>query len=139
VVFGGATTLTESSSAFVYDTDNTRLGVGTPTPAHRLEVAFGDIAVTSGNLLINTAGNGLVIKEGTDARMGNTTLSGGTVFVSNTLITAATRIFLTRRTIGSGFPGFIYAPSPSPGSGFTINSTNALDDSDVRWLLVESQ
>jgi hypothetical protein len=93
----------------------------------------------NGDLKFNVEGSSVVIKEGTNARMGNATMSGGAVFVSNTLVTASTRIFLTRRNIGSGFPGFIHAGNPDPGNGFTINSTNALDDSAVRWLLVEAQ
>lgn len=90
----------------------------------------------SGNVSLNVAGQGLKVKEGTNATMGVATLVGGTVTVSTTKVTANSRIFLTRQnasgTIGS--PGI---SARSAGTSFTITSTNILDTSDVAWLIME--
>jgi hypothetical protein len=68
------------------------VGIGTPIPLEVLDV--------SGNIQLKTAGNGIKIKEGSNARMGTATLVGGTVAVANTSVTTATRVFISRSTTG---------------------------------------
>ena len=98
--------------------------------------------LTTGNLRMNTnlqlakAGSGLQIKEGTNARMGQAILSGGTKTVSNTSVTANTRIFLSRVTAGTS-PGEL-SYTISSGTNFTISSTQAGDNGTVNWLLIEA-
>lgn len=95
--------------------------------------------LNNGNLSFTTAGNGILIKEGSNARMGVSTLVGGTVTVSNTSITANTRIFLTKQS--SGTPVALGALSESArvaATSFTITSDNVTDTSNVAWLLIES-
>ena len=89
-----------------------------------------------GNWIGLTAGAGFKIAEGSDARMGKSTLVGGTVTVSNATITNNTRIFLTNQN-GAGTPGFLYVSARSAGTSFTITSSSGTDTSDVAWLLVE--
>ncbi|WP_435215933.1 glycosyl hydrolase family 28-related protein [Streptomyces sp. bgisy034] len=86
-------------------------------------------------LNIGSAGGGVAIAEGANARMGVSTLVGGTVTVANTSITANTRVVPVRQATG-GTPGHL-SITKDPGVGFTINSSNAADTSDVLWLLLE--
>lgn len=90
---------------------------------------------TSGNLVGVTAGIGLKVKEGSNARMGAATLVAGTVTVNNTSVTANTRIFLSRSTTGGTTGDLSYTISAS--TSFTINSSSATDTSTVNWLLIE--
>lgn len=91
--------------------------------------------LSGGDLASQTAGVGLRIKEGSNARMGTATLVAGTVTVSNTSVTANSRIFLSRNTTG-GTTGHL-STTIVAGTSFTINSSNALDTSVVAWLLIE--
>lgn len=89
-----------------------------------------------GDFRISVAGKGLRIAEGANARMGVSTLVAGTVTVANTSVTANTRIFLTRSTVG-GTLGHL-SHTKSNGVSFTINSSSATDTSVIQWLLIES-
>lgn len=88
------------------------------------------------NVKLNNVGNGIYIKEGTNATSGLATLVGGTITVSNTLVTANSRIHLTTQNPG-GTVGFVYISSRSVGTSFTITSLSPLDTSDVAWLIIE--
>jgi hypothetical protein len=92
--------------------------------------------LTTADLDIATAGRGLQIKEGSNARMGIATLAGGTVTVNNTTITGSTRVFVFVQSAG-GTQGFLRIASVSPGASFTITSTSGSETSQVAWLLVE--
>ena len=85
--------------------------------------------------ICGTAGGGVQIKGGTNARIGTATLVGGTVTVNNTSVTANTRIILSRETTG-GTTGNLSSTRVN-GTSFTINSSNAADTSTIAWLLVE--
>jgi phage baseplate assembly protein gpV len=98
-----------------------------------------------GNLAITTVGKGLQIKEGTNAKAATATLSSGTVTVSNTSVTANSRILLTRQSNGSGTTaiGALGIGSISTGASFVINSylNNASiasgDNSIVYYNIIE--
>lgn len=94
-----------------------------------------DITAT-GNMVISTAGSGLSIKEGSNAKMGQSTLVAGTVTVSTTAVTASSRIFLTHATAGTS-PGTLSVGTTIAGTSFDINSTELTDDSIVNWMIVE--
>lgn len=99
----------------------------------------GTFAVFSGAaaaLDLGTAGGGIAITEGANARMGVATLVGGTVVVSNTSVTADTRIFLTCQAPG-GTPGFLRVSARTAATSFTILSSSGTDTSVVGWLLME--
>jgi hypothetical protein len=116
-----------------------RLGSGAAAPDTVLSRPNANqLQLTTADLDIATAGRGLQIKEGTNARMGTAVLGGGTgqALVSNTSVTANTRIFLTTLTPG-GTPGFLRVGGISAGSSFSIISSNTADTSTVAWLLVE--
>lgn len=86
-------------------------------------------------LNLGGAGGGIAIAEGTNARMGVSTLAAGTVTVANTSVTATTRIVPVRQAAG-GTLGHL-SVLHDPGVGFTITSSSATDASTVAWLLVE--
>lgn len=96
-----------------------------------------DLQLTA-NLLINTAGKGISIKEGSNARMGLATLSSGTIVVTTTAVTANSRIFVTAQTLGTITVPVGYSISArSAGTSFTILSGNLTDTSTVAWQIVE--
>lgn len=88
------------------------------------------------NISISTAGYGLKIKEGSNAKMGTSVLVAGTVTVSNTSVTATSRIMLTAQDNG-GTIGFLSISARTAATSFTILSSSALDTSTVAWMIVE--
>lgn len=90
---------------------------------------------------ISNVGSGLLIKEGTNARMGRATLtpvllSPSVVTVSNNTVTASTEIFLCSN-VPSGGPGVLSVTARTAGVSFTISSSAIGDTSIVSWLLIE--
>ncbi len=109
--------------------DQGNLGIDTTTPVQKVDV--------NGNIQMNTAGNGLYIKEGSNATMGTATLSAGTVVVSTTKVTANSRIFLTVNGGTLTNVGAVYVSARTAGTSFTITSLNILDASNVAWAILE--
>lgn len=91
---------------------------------------------TDGDWAILTAGRGLRVKEGTNAKAGLAVLVGGTLVVNTTAVTANSRIYLTTNTPG-GTPGWLQVSARVAGTSFTILSSNGADTSSVAWLIVE--
>lgn len=128
----GATTFTPSvSAAIIADNGDTVLDIAA------FQVAGSTVARVDvdGNFATNVAGVGFKIKEGANARMGTATLVGGTVTISNTSVTANTRIFYSISTAG-GVQGFL-STTQSAGVSFTINSSSVADTSSLVWELKE--
>lgn len=84
---------------------------------------------------IGSAGGGIAVKEGANARMGVATLVAGAVTVANTSVTANTRVLTFRQGAG-GTLGHLSA-TKTAGASFTITSSSATDTSVVAWLLIE--
>ena len=89
----------------------------------------------SGNLLVTTAGTGLRVKEGANAKQGIATLIGGTVVVSNTSVTSSSRIQLTGQD--NNVAGALRVSARSAGTSFTITSNNASDSGVVAYFITE--
>lgn len=87
-------------------------------------------------LIAGTAGGGLAIAEGTNARSGTAVLVGGSKVVANTSITTNSRIHLTSNADG-GTPGWLRVSTRTAGTSFTIQSSSASDTSTVAWMIVE--
>ncbi|MCZ4506933.1 glycosyl hydrolase family 28-related protein [Streptomyces sp. ActVer] len=85
---------------------------------------------------MGSAGGGIAIKEGTNARMGVATLVAGTVTVTNTSVTANTRVASFRQA-GGGTLGHLSATKIN-GTSFTITSSSNADTSTVAWILFEA-
>ena len=90
----------------------------------------------AGNIEINTLGAGLQVKEGSNAKMGTSTLVAGTVTVSTTAVTATSRIFLTSQADG-GTVGFQRVSARTAATSFTITSSSGTDTSTIAWFIVE--
>lgn len=137
VIFSNGTTLVEDNANFNFDPGSESLFVGGNVTAGGSLVVDVD-AYISGNLSLITEGSGLLIKEGSDATMGQVTLAGGTATVLTNKVTSNSRIFLSVEK-PSGVPGFISAPfaARSDNVSFQINSTSALDTSNVYWLIIQ--
>lgn len=71
-----------------------------------------------------------------DNRMGAATLVAGTVTVANRIVTANSRIFLTRATTGGTTGHLSY--TISAGASFTITSSSNTDTSVINWLIMEA-
>lgn len=80
--------------------------------------------------------NNLRIHEGSNAAMGTATLTAGSVVVSNTRVTATSRIFLTSQLDG-GTPGWLRVSARTTGTSFTITSSSNTDTSTVAYLIAE--
>lgn len=110
------------------------------TPAGELQFNHNNITSlvmdAAGNATLRVVGAGYRIKEGVNAKQGIAVLAAGTVTVSNTAVTANSRIFLTAQADG-GTPGFLRVSARVAGAGFTILSSNALDTSTVAYEIFE--
>lgn len=89
-----------------------------------------------GNLSITTAGKGLLVKEGSNAKQGTATLTAGAAVVANTSVTATSRILLTSQADG-GTPGFLRVSARTAGTSFTITSSSGTDTSTVAYQIFE--
>ncbi|MGW7688834.1 hypothetical protein ACWGMA_08060 [Streptomyces asiaticus] len=98
--------------------------------------AANQLSLTTADLRIATAGRGLMVAEGSNAKMGTATLTAGTATVSTTAVTANSRIFLTNQALG-GTAGFLRVSARTAGTSFTITSSSGSDTSVVAWMLVE--
>jgi hypothetical protein len=99
--------------------------------------ANGDYTVT-GNLIAATAGKGLQVKGGSNAKIGTGTLTAGTATISTTAVTANSRIFVTDTNTGSLVNvGSLVVSAKNAGTSFVVTSTNALDVSTFDWMIVE--
>ncbi len=93
---------------------------------------------TATNALDLTGVNGGIrIASGSNGRIGTFTLSGGTVAVSNTGVTANTKV-LFFPTSTSAALGAWDVESITASTGFTINSTNLADANTGWYLLIEA-
>jgi heat shock protein HslJ len=131
----------------VFTTGNVTLSSGNLVlTSGNATLTSGNLTLTNGNISLGTAGKGLSIKAGANARIGTGTLVGGTLAIANTSCTANTRVFIQctdAKTGTGGVPGHLEAVVAA-GVGFTVNSYDnagapqAADVSDFCWLLVES-
>jgi hypothetical protein len=89
-------------------------------------------ATLANNLAVN---GGVQVKGGTNARIGQATLSGGTATVSNTSVTTNTRFVLTSRSTSN--VGALTVGTVTAGASFVVNSSNALDAGTFDYTLIE--
>lgn len=118
-----------TSGRSVFDEDNVLPYLDTQT-------AYGPVRIGRSSFAIRDAGHGLRVAEGANAKQGVVTLSSGAAVVSNTSVTANSRIFLTGQKDG-GSPGFLRVSTRVPGASFTIASSNPNDFSTVAYEIFE--
>jgi hypothetical protein len=93
-------------------------------------------SLTFGGLDISLAGQGLKVAEGSNAKQGTFTLTGGiSQAVPNTSVTANSRIFLGEQVAG-GTPGLIGVASRIAGTSFTVSCV-ATDTSTYAYEIFE--
>jgi hypothetical protein len=133
----GTTTARMRSSGLSYFTGgNVAIGTTTDDGINKLQVT--GVSAFTGDVKLTTAGNGVYIKEGTNATMGVATLSAGTVVISTTKVTASSRIQLTIQSLGTvSVPKAIGVTSRSAGTSFTITSADNTDTSSIAWMICE--
>lgn len=128
----------DTTSRLVIDADgelNWGPGGGGSTDVQMSRTAANTLGLNA-DFAITLAGKGLKVKEGSNAKMGTSTLVAGTVTVATTAVTATSRVFLTVQTAG-GTQGHLRVSARTAGTSFTITSTSASETSTVAWLLVE--
>lgn len=83
-----------------------------------------------------TAGK-IFITAGSNTAVGTGTLTGGSVTVSNTSVTANSLIFLTDTTAGAlTNVGSLVVSAKVASTSFTVTSTNVLDTSTFNYLII---
>lgn len=93
---------------------------------------------SSGSFHVLVAGQGLTVKEGSNAKQGVSTLSGGTVVVTNSSVTANSRIFITAQSLGTvAVPSAYGVSARTAGTSFTILASAPTDTSVVAWEIFE--
>jgi hypothetical protein len=116
--------MTWGSGTLAGDTNLYRNGVG--------------VLRTDSDFSIGVAGKGLKVKEGANAKMGVATLVLGTVVVSNTSVTAVSRIQLTAQSLGTvTVPSALAVSARTAGTSFTILASQLTDTSVVAWQIME--
>lgn len=91
----------------------------------------------TGDITTQSAGVGFQIKEGSNAKMGTGTLSGGTVVISTTAALTNSRIFLQDTSSGIVNVGALTVSSISNGVSFTVKSTNVADTGTFNWIIFD--
>lgn len=112
--------------------------------ANAITAANGAVTATSGNLVAATAGFGLQLKGGSNAKIGQATLASGTVTVANSSVTANSFIIPWYVT-PTGTVGSLSSPTNSitAGTSFIINSVTGasvvqtLDSSVIGYMIIE--
>lgn len=92
--------------------------------------------LAGGDVRIATVGKTLFVKEGTNAKMGTSSLVAGSVVVNTTAVTASSRIFLTPQNT-SGTAGAVSVSARTAGTSFTMTSTSSSDTRSIAWLIIE--
>lgn len=98
---------------------------------------MGGSGVFATDVQITTAGDGLAVKGGLNAKIGIANLAAGVVTVNTTAVTANSRIFVNAQNYPGGGLGAIDVRNIVPGVSFDIYSTSNLDIRAVAWFIVE--
>lgn len=88
-------------------------------------------------LSFSVASSGITFKSGSNARTGTGTLSGGTLIIPNTSVTANSVIMVTGKGGGANI-GALYVASQTAGVGFTVTSTNGSDTQSFAYWIFET-
>lgn len=128
----GAGALTRTAAIYMADNSN---GVVTEANYAIYSLLTGP-SVFNGDLSLATTGNKLSIATGSNASIGvSGALSGGSVTVSTTVVTASSKIFLTHATL-SGTQGILSVGTITAGTSFVINSSSGTDAGTVNWWII---
>lgn len=122
-----------TSSTGIYQIYNESSSIGVFT----IDRTTSDVTALAGNLIVNTVGKTLKIKQGSNACAGTgAVLSGGTVTVNTTAV-ATGDIILLNCTAAGGTQGIVRT-SISNGTSFTITSSSGSDTSTYSWVIIKA-
>lgn len=98
----------------------------------------GNITATNGNLVLSTAGNKLSIATGSNSSVGTSgAMTAGAVTVSNTSVTASSKIFCYPAALGTvTAPQAYYISAIVANTNFTITSASASDTSTWNYWII---
>jgi hypothetical protein len=144
-VFGAGTTGDAFNRVELRANGQVALGTGAATPDTTFQrgglgvTQFnGKLSIANNVLDIITAGNGLMVAEGANAKQGIATLVAGTVVVANTAVTANSRIMLTCQSLGTVVaPSALCVSARTPGTSFTILASQNTDTSVIAYEIFE--
>lgn len=134
-----AGTTVTAGTGITATTGNISASAGAVNAATSMTATLGNITATNGNVVMNTAGNGIQVKTGANARIGlGAVLSGGTLAVANTSVTANTVIIPVVTTLGTVAAAQALHVTKNAGVGFTVTSADVTDTSTFDWYMIES-
>jgi hypothetical protein len=140
VVFEAVTTdVTAASEDFDLVVKNMAAGAAA---AETLRItSTGDTKVVKGQLSVETAGKGLTVKAGTNAKIGVTgAFPGGgtnTVTVSTTAVTANSIIFISAISGATTIDPKVWVSAITAGTSFVISSGDNSFTGTIGWMIVE--
>lgn len=121
--------------AFTVEAFNSLGSGGESAPVSFDNLIVDDIS-TEGNVIFQTPGKGPKFKLGDDCRIGTANLVAGTVTVANITANANTHVLIQRKTAGGTLGNLTF--TIDAGVGFTIDSSDVADTSEVFFMLVDS-
>lgn len=142
----GAGTVGDTNNRVELDADgHIRFGSGAGATDTQLFRAAANILQTPAQfnlansfLDIQTAGQGIRVKEGANAKQGIAVLAAGTVVVANTSVTANSRIMLTCQALGTVVsPSALCVSAIVAGTSFTILASQNTDTSTIAYEIFE--
>ena len=96
------------------------------------------VNLSGGSLDIQSAGQGVKIATGANAKMGTGTLAAGTVTIANTSVTAVSLIFISDTGAGGAASlGSLSVSGRVAGTSFTVTSSLVTDTSTFHYLIIE--
>lgn len=98
-------------------------------------IGTGDNLKIYGNILMETAGNVLKIKSGTNASIGIDSLSSGVDTVHTTVIQSTSEVFVTLRSDSAGTQS-LYVPTLSSGNYFIVKSSAGTSNDKFNWVII---
>lgn len=87
---------------------------------------LGEVLCTVGNFSVSVAGKGLRVKEGSNAKQGTGTLTNGVATISNTSVTANSRIFVSPSALNASTAvGSLRVTAQTASTSFVVTSVKA--------------
>ncbi len=123
------------------------IGLNSNTTGLYTQAVNQDVSVSVGGVLsasfskttgldLPVAGMGLKVAEGSNAKQGVVTLSSGTATVSNTSVSATSRIFLSPQD--NNTTGSLRISTRTANTSFTITSSNGSDSGAIAYEIFEA-
>lgn len=133
VAIGNTATTTQVGSWVIGDSSDTPHG---PSTTDEFNASFSNgFRFWKGNVGVYTAGKGLRVAEGSNAKQGTVTLVSGVGVVANTSVTSNSRIFYCGQD--SGVTGFLTITARTAATGFTVTSSVLSDTGVVAYEIFE--